>query len=272
MSFILDALKKLEQNRKRGEVPDITTVHLHDKKSPKKVVLWPYLLLAALILNAGIFAAWLRPWEENGAMTAESGIQEGEETAQPDQIKADTPAQPVTAKVENITENKDDAVIPAGDDKGNKEIPDNIPEPVDLMEQELPVKSSDEGTIATIGLNPTPEEIGILRDKIKEEQEFTNQMPLEDLAESIEPATMEPEDRGSLINFSQLPDDVRKELPEITINGHIYSDNRSARIANINGFITREGDKVSSGLILEEITTTGVIFSFKEYKFRMRAF
>jgi len=123
-----------------------------------------------------------------------------------------------------------------------------------------------------MGLNPTPEELNILRNKIKEEQEVKVQVPVEEIITPAEPEIIKPEGKDSFIEFSQLPTDVKKELPDITINGHIYSDQKSARIANINGYITREGDKVSSGLILDEITTAGVIFSYKEYRFRMRAF
>ncbi|MBI5739653.1 MAG: general secretion pathway protein GspB [Nitrospirae bacterium] len=62
MSFILDALKKLEQKRQRGAVPDLMTVHMPESQKPQKRPLWPYLVLVALILNAGILTAWLRPW------------------------------------------------------------------------------------------------------------------------------------------------------------------------------------------------------------------
>jgi hypothetical protein len=59
MSFILDALKKLEQKRQRGSVPDIMTVHMPESKHRKRPV-WLYLFAAALVLNAGILALWLR--------------------------------------------------------------------------------------------------------------------------------------------------------------------------------------------------------------------
>jgi general secretion pathway protein B len=272
MSFILDALKKLEHNRKRGEVPDLTTVHLQDHEPPKKRSTWPYLLLAALILNAGILTAWLRPWEEKDVITLQPDMNGTEEIAiaLPVKDKAD---ETNDMKAEYLIENKKAAVNTAEVDKKVKEIiSETIVEPETLIEQEKPAVKSNEEVIASIGLDPTPEELDILRDKIEEERDIIIKMPVEEVIKPLEPDVVEPENKGSFIEFSQLPEKVRKELPDITINGHIYSDIKAARIATINGYVTREGDKVSSGLILEEITTAGVIFSFKEYRFRMRAF
>ena len=289
MSFILDALKKLEHNRKRGAVPDLTTVHLQDHEPPKKRSTWPYLLLAALLLNAGIFAAWLRPWEEKDVITVQPDINGTEEVAgavpaqdktddtnamQADNIIENKEADNTNAmQVDNIIENKEATVSTAVVGKKVKEeISETVAQQEKLIEQAKPVEKSDEDVIASIGLDPTPEELDILRNKIKEDQDVPDQIPVEEIIQPAEPDIIEAEDKSGFIEYSQLPDDVRKELPDITINGHIYSDNRSARIANINGFVTREGDKVSSGLKLEEITAAGVIFSYKAYRFRMRAF
>jgi hypothetical protein len=62
MSFILDALKKLEQKRQRGSVPDLMTVHIPVPQEMKKRPIWPYLIIGALILNAALLLVWLRPW------------------------------------------------------------------------------------------------------------------------------------------------------------------------------------------------------------------
>jgi len=272
MSFILDALKKLEQNRKRGEVPDLTTVHLDNLELPKKRSTWPYLLLAALLLNAVIFTAWLRPWEEKDLITAEPDIIKTEEVVKAESAH-DKAADTNAMKVENIIEKKDPVVsTPEVDEKLKEDASKAVAESEKPIEQEKPPEKSDEEVIASMGLDPTPEELDILRNKIKEEQEVKVQIPVEEIIEPEEPEIIKPEDKSSFIEFSQLPDDIKKELPDININGHIYSDQKSARIANINGYITREGDKVSSGLILEEITTAGVILSYKEYRFRVRAF
>lgn len=61
MSYILEALKKLEQKRRREEGPRLLTDQ-HSITPPMKRPLWPYLLFCALILNAGLLFLWLSPW------------------------------------------------------------------------------------------------------------------------------------------------------------------------------------------------------------------
>jgi cytoskeletal protein RodZ len=52
MSYILDALKKSEQERGHGNIPDVQTVHSSslNYRNEKKAY-WPYILIAAVLLN-----------------------------------------------------------------------------------------------------------------------------------------------------------------------------------------------------------------------------
>ena len=58
MSYILEALKKSEQERERGNVPDIKSIHSSESDAPKeeKRSWWPYLLALVLLVNGVIFA------------------------------------------------------------------------------------------------------------------------------------------------------------------------------------------------------------------------
>jgi len=62
MSYILDALKKSEQDRGNGSIPNVQTVHSsalnyhQDKPS-----LWPWILIAALVANIFILVYFLKP-------------------------------------------------------------------------------------------------------------------------------------------------------------------------------------------------------------------
>ncbi|MGD0282230.1 MAG: hypothetical protein ABSB95_07705, partial [Dissulfurispiraceae bacterium] len=59
MSYILDALKKSEQKRRQGAVPDLLTVHDRPASETGKRVWWPYLLSGALLLGAAMVTAGL---------------------------------------------------------------------------------------------------------------------------------------------------------------------------------------------------------------------
>ncbi len=58
---------------------------------------------------------------------------------------------------------------------------------------------------------------------------------------------------------SELPDDVRNNLPAMTFSFHVYSANAQQRTIIINNRRMREGDEVAAGLLLQEITEDGVI-------------
>ncbi|MDP2158335.1 MAG: general secretion pathway protein GspB [Nitrospirota bacterium] len=74
---------------------------------------------------------------------------------------------------------------------------------------------------------------------------------------------------GSVLEFKQLPQAVRKSLPEIRVTSHLYR--KDSRLVSINGRIMTEGFNMDNGLYLEEITPEGVILSFRNHRFRVKA-
>jgi general secretion pathway protein B len=62
MSYILDALKKSDQQRQRGATPTLPTA-LASVAVPKQSSFVYYGVLAAVLLCAGIAIGWLHPWQ-----------------------------------------------------------------------------------------------------------------------------------------------------------------------------------------------------------------
>lgn len=83
MSFILDALKKLDHKRQRGSVPDLMTVHEPMPQELKRRPLWLYLFLGALLVNSFIMMLWLHPWQSNklASLQGEAGKEDSSTTA-----------------------------------------------------------------------------------------------------------------------------------------------------------------------------------------------
>lgn len=65
------------------------------------------------------------------------------------------------------------------------------------------------------------------------------------------------------MDFHELPESIRQELPSITISAHVYSTNPAQRSIVINNNFMEEGEYVLDGLILYEITTDGAIFAYQ---------
>jgi general secretion pathway protein B len=85
MSYILEALKKSEQERQIGHVPDISMV----QETPRPVVFrWPRWLLIALVVNVLILSVIIwRPWEMR---TAQPDSQAMAPTSTPAPVPAET--------------------------------------------------------------------------------------------------------------------------------------------------------------------------------------
>jgi general secretion pathway protein B len=62
MSYILDALRKSDQQRQRGAAPTLRTAPV-TAVAPKQPAFLLVGLFAAVLLGAGIAIGWLRPWQ-----------------------------------------------------------------------------------------------------------------------------------------------------------------------------------------------------------------
>jgi general secretion pathway protein B len=71
-----------------------------------------------------------------------------------------------------------------------------------------------------------------------------------------------------VIPFSDLPAALRQSIPDISIAFHQYSNNPAERRAMINNEVLRAGDQIAPGLLLEQITSDGVILSYAGYTFK----
>lgn len=64
MSYILDALRKSEQQRQRGVAPSLFTAQIAADEVEKKPAFLFYGLIAAILICVGMLVGWLRPWQQ----------------------------------------------------------------------------------------------------------------------------------------------------------------------------------------------------------------
>ena len=101
MSYILDALKESEKARgsrkTRALLAEPAEVILIPPSQPRKSLpRWPYIVVLILLLNAGIFVFWLRPWQWGGTNVSSSGISGGQFSETSRQEAPVIPPAPVT--------------------------------------------------------------------------------------------------------------------------------------------------------------------------------
>jgi len=76
----------------------------------------------------------------------------------------------------------------------------------------------------------------------------------------------------STISYDALPVALQQSLPPIRIEGHIYDASPAARMVIINGVIRREHQMLGPELKLEEITSDGIVLSYRHRRFHMGIF
>ena len=244
MSYILDALKKSERERKRGTVPDILTVQEGMQQPTSKKPLWPIFVVAALSLSVALLVWWFAPWKADTRRTAvespvhtqpQGGVRfetspvSGKEELSAPQVQAedmhtDSPKAPAAGGKGVIT-------LPA---PGAGRLPDTQPEPGPPARESVKTKKAEVN--------------GDVR-------------PSEKSAVALPPA------ENRIYRLKELPEPLRKTLPGFSITAFLYSATPSARMVQINGLMLREGEDLSPGLRLEEITPDGVIMSCRTYRF-----
>ncbi len=233
MSYILDALKKSEQERQRGTVPDLLRVQEEVLQLPKRPSRWRYAGIAAMVVVAGVSVWMLLPSMTGGpAVTPLTPQQSPERMATLGQER-DTPASVPAASV-------------AGTRSGEPRLPAAAVRGGPVRERREPV----DGMPVSGRTEPAP----VSQDPVKPG------LP-------VRQAVLPPADPDRIYNFKELPAALQKELPSFALSAFMYSSNPELRMVRINAQMMREGQELTAGIRLQEITTDGVILASQGYRF-----
>jgi len=226
MSYILEALKKADQERGIGAVPNLATPH-EVKRSQPRSHRWLWVVVTLLILNLVLVVMLLRDRGVEVPVTEQAPLERRSSLAN------DQPAQPIkqTSEVtmsERSTPEKsvrpDNAQLPSG---GELVV---LPEPANLQNSR-PASLPDE-------------DVDMRRD-----------------------ATATPQEIEQLQSWYELPQELRNRLDLPRLDLHAYSEEPQNRFILVNLKKYREGERLESGLVLEEILPDGMVMSYRGERF-----
>jgi general secretion pathway protein B len=89
-------------------------------------------------------------------------------------------------------------------------------------------------------------------------------------APAQDPLRVDPSLRESgpkIVSMQELPDDIRRELPQFTVGGAMHSDVAANRMLVLNGGVFREGDQPAPGVVLEEIRLKSAVLRYKGHRY-----
>ena len=238
MSYILDALRKSDQQRRRGAAPTLL-VGQAMAVAPKRPAFLAYGMLVAVLIAAGVVIGWLRPWQPEQA--APSGAELV--AAKP---LASTPRQLASAPSETAPQ----------------------PKPELQAQKAKPPAQASPVLVPTKPQRPAREKPKTDGAPLEADAAMAGNAEAPAPGQPGGSAAADAARLQTVNSMAELPLSVQQELPAMAISVHAYSGNPRNRLVGINNRILREGEYVVPGLKLEQVTPDGMIFGYKGYSFR----
>ncbi len=241
MSYILDALRKSDQQRQRGAAPTLLAGQA-TVVAPKQPPYLFYGLLAAVLLGAGMVIGWLRPWQTEQAAPV----------AKPPELSLRQPT-PARTEIAPAPEAQMHSAAPVAQ---IAPAPAPAPAPLAAPRPAAAPAAVQAQPRARVEASGKPQDAGAA---VAGKAAALPQQP---------PAAPAADAAPYIVSLAELPLALQQGLPPMTISVHAYSGNPKDRMVGINNRMLREGDSVVPGLKLEQITPDGMIFGYKGYSFR----
>ena len=248
MSYILDALRKADQQRKHGSVPTLPgsqgTLPGTDRPT------WPRILgLAALVLLLGVGIGWLQPWRGQSATPAAA-------SSAPAPAPSASGPNPPAAGSEQLPRS------PAGPAAmaPSQDVSAGTPSPASTHARS--------GTTADPEIRPGSPQIPPMPAgsvAFAPSGGATGDMAPSPAPDAAAGHSLPAGKR--VFSLQELPTSVRQGIPNLVIAFHAYSPRPEERRVMVNNELLRQGDELAGGLQLEEITPDGVVFSYRGHRF-----
>jgi general secretion pathway protein B len=244
VSYLLEALKRLEEKRSGDRVSDLLASQGEVRRERKNKFLWPYILSVALLANAAVAAWWIAPWRGSSRLD----VTQPSATQRESEVPAAKP--PITTPAAQKTSIPSDKAKPESrpQENGGRKAPIQVQE----ASSERPVDNHPGGKTTR---SDTP----------VESLPATPRTPSRPQA----PSEGKPRADGRVLAMSELPAAVRNELPELKISLHSFGAEPRTRLVRINDKTLGEGDALPGGTRVEEITPDGVVLNHEGYRFRI---
>lgn len=244
MSFILDALKKADAERHLGQMPGIHSQQIPALGLPGRTASphakhYPVALIGAATAVAvaiGILF-WQTGKEETPASVSSSTSSRVAAVAPAPAVSAPTAPKPATPEQ------------PEMEPKAEPPIANELPVPPPLP---APVAKREAAPPAKVTAAPKPASPGVANAEV---------------ATGAPAKTATPQPR--IMAMSELPADVRRELPPLVVKGSMYSDNPANRMLLLDKSLLHEGDEVAPGLVLETLMPKAATLRYKQYRFQI---
>jgi general secretion pathway protein B len=256
MSYILDALKKADAERERdaAAVPDL---HAQldagaDRRPVRSHVGRNAALMAAGLISAAV--AWW--WFDAAPSPAPAKLGSPEQTTPPAQVA--TPPQPATPPPQVA------APLPQPNQPRQVATPPQLATPPALRVAPSPPARATAPTPV-----PTSAHAPVAAPAIA--RAVPPPAPKTAMAPALPPqAAASAATAPRVPLMSELPAELRAQLPMLSVGGSVYSPAAASRMVILNGQVFREGDTPVEGLTVERIGLKSTVLAFRGVRFELK--
>lgn len=273
VSYILDALRKSDAQRRLGRPPDINAPGTAPAPRARPRRWLPMLVMAAVavvlvaLVLAGRGFAPLPQWLAGSDRAAPTGQPVVPEPA-PAPVAPDPTESPETMAETAATEDE----VPSAE-----RSPAPVEPPLTVVSRPAPERARDRPPPVRDQPPPAPDRLVEQARQTEPAVDVTpttvTPAPAPDTASaSVVPPAEEPleawaPERREFLRQWELPLSVRRDLPDLRLNIHVFSAQPQDRFVLINGERRIEGDDLGRGVSLVEIRREGALVRFRDYSF-----
>ena len=255
MSYILEALQRSEEERARTAPPDVNVRHApppHSVRAPMRTRLLNWSIGTILAVNAVLLAMWLAGDEPNRSGASPGTTQR--QPAPPDAALSEPAAPTETRAAPAPALTSAQAPVRSETTAPLRTAAPRIPGPREgeVPSTETPAPTPDE----TAADRRAPAQVAVAEPVGRPE-------PEPEPAPEAQPPL---ESESATLAIRDLPDSVQGRVPSLEFATHLYAPNPRFREVTINGRRYGQGERVE-GMLLSEITPTGVVFQHAGYTF-----
>lgn len=256
MSYILDALKRADAERERGAVPGLharqitTTAPRTVSRTQNRLGL----ILAAMLALGGIAGGlwlWRAPAADANLAAVEPAVTNpvvmspaAQLLATPKAESASESAPPPLATAQTPAASPSPLLQPAGLPLAPRPLPPVLSAKAQAQPKAKPVsgtQAAKPGISASAALASVP----------------------------VVNASSAPVAAPAIPLLADLPEDIRRQVPALSITGAVYSETPAQRLLLVNNQVLTQGSLVAPDLTLEEIRPRSSVFSFRGTRFRL---
>jgi len=273
MSFILDAIAKSEQERQQQQMPDASSLAFPSAAPARSRRTAPYLLAGLLLGSAILAAVWFQsprplvaPFAGPGGAAMPTTPAAKDRPQVPVESRETPPAAPADPPEPNS------ATRMLADSSATKTVSRTQPPKVEKKAVAPAAGSVTEvltdppGESSPVSVANVPANEISAEDPLQAGLETAPGVSGADAAAVGTPPSGTEAPLHRVSRVSELPADVRRALPSVVFTGHLYSRNPSSSYVFIDsGRRVVVGQQIVDGLVLDEITPTGVVVEFQGY-------